>query len=237
MNQLDQLKKFTVVVADSGDFSSIKDYSPIDATTNPSLILKEAQKSSSKHLIEEAIQYAKKRSLVLEGQVSHAIRRIFVNFGKEILKKIPGRVSIEIDSRLSYSSSKTIDEAKNIIDMFEEENINRNRILIKLATTWEGIQAAKMLEREKIHCNMTLIFSLAQAICSGMANATIISPFVGRILDWYKKKNKVDSYPSNEDPGVLSVSKIYHYYKKFGFSTKIMGASFRNKEQILELWL
>jgi transaldolase len=235
MNQLDQLKKFTVVVADTGDISSIKDFAPMDATTNPSLILKAAQNPLYKHLIEEAIQYAKGKSLVLEGQISHSIKKVFVNFGKEILKFIPGRVSIEIDSRLSYSISKTEEEAKNLIYLFEQQNIPRERILIKLAATWEGIQAAKMLEREKIHCNVTLVFSLTQAITAANANATIISPFVGRILDWHKKKYNMSNYPANEDPGVLSTNKIYHYYKKFGYPTQIMGASFRNKEQILEL--
>ncbi len=235
MNLLDQLKQFTTIVADTGDFEMIEKYSPTDATTNPSLILAAAKQKKYHSLIEDAINYAKTKSLVEEGQIEHAIDKLFVNFGKEILKIIPGRVSIEIDASLSYSSSKSIEKAEYLISLFEKENINKNRILIKLAATWEGIQAAKILEKMGIHCNMTLIFSLIQAIACANSDVCLISPFVGRILDWYKIQYNVDKYLPNEDPGVISVTQIYNYYKKYNCKTQIMGASFRNTDQIIEL--
>lgn len=229
MNQLDQLKKLTTVVSDSGDFESIKAYHPTDATTNPSLIFAASQLPQYKRLIDEAIR--KEKSKGLDAILDH----LFVLFGLEILKLIPGRVSTEVDARLSFDVEGSIAKARHLIDLYEKAGIDRKRILIKLASTWEGILAAKALEKEHIHCNMTLLFSLPQAIASAEAKATLISPFVGRILDWHKKNEGVSSYPPAEDPGVKSVTQIYNYYKKFGYPTQIMGASFRNKEEILEL--
>jgi len=229
MNQLDQLKKLTTVVADSGDFESIKAYHPTDATTNPSLIFAASQLPQYKRLIDEAIR--KEKSKGLDAILDH----LFVLFGLEILKLIPGRVSTEVDARLSFDVEGSIAKARHLIDLYEKAGIDRKRILIKLASTWEGVLAAKTLEKENIHCNMTLLFSLPQAIACAEAKATLISPFVGRILDWHKKSEGVSSYPPAEDPGVKSVSQIYNYYKKFGYPTQIMGASFRNKEEILEL--
>ncbi len=231
-NQLDQLKKMTTVVADTGDFASLKQYSPTDSTTNPSLIYAASQQEQYKGLVEEAIHYGKSKT---SHHLQHALDKVFVNFGLEILKLVPGRVSTEVDARLSFDVEGSIEKARHLIDLYEKEGIDRKRILIKLATTWEGIQAAKTLEKEGIHCNMTLLFSLPQAIACAEGKATLISPFVGRILDWYKKQEKVDSYPAAADPGVKSVTKIFYYYKKFGYKTQIMGASFRNKEEIIEL--
>jgi len=228
MNQLEQLKKMTVVVADSGDFESIKAYAPTDATTNPSLIYAASQQPQYKHLLEEAIRHGK-------GNLDDILNKVFVNFGLEILKLVPGRVSTEVDARLSFDVEGSVAKARHLIKLYEAAGIDRKRVLIKLASTWEGIVAAKQLEKEGIHCNMTLMFSMAQAIGSAEAKATLISPFVGRILDWYKKAENVSSYPPAEDPGVKSVTEIYHYYKKFGYKTVVMGASFRNKEEILEL--
>ncbi len=231
--QLDQLKEMTTIVADTGDFQSMAIYKPTDATTNPSLILKACLDPKFKHLIDKAI-YAT-QSIPSNERLSQTIDKIFVNFGLEILKIVPGRVSIEVDARLSFDKEKSIEKARHIISLFEEHNIPRERILIKLASTWEGIEAAKVLEKENIHCNMTLLFDLSQAIACALANVTLISPFVGRILDWYKKFENKNSYPANEDPGVVSVTNIFHYYKKFGYKTEIMGASFRNIEEIIEL--
>ena len=204
---------------------------PQDATTNPSLIQSAAGQQEYASLIDEAIYYGKKSPNALTA----ALDRVFINFGREILDIIPGRVSIEVDSRLSFDAKKSQEKAEYLIALFEKEGIDRERILIKLASTWDSIIAAKELEKKKIHCNMTLLFSLPQAVAAAGAKATLISPFVGRILDWYKKKEGKDSYPPHLDPGVLSVTTIYHYYKKFGYKTQIMGASFRNKEEILEL--
>lgn len=231
-NQLDQLKKFTTVVADTGDFESIKAYSPTDSTTNPSLIYAASQQAQYKHLVDDAIRFAKGKS---KNQLSEALDKVFVNFGLEILKLVPGRVSTEVDARLSFDLEGSISKARHIIELYESAGIDRKRILIKLASTWEGIQAAMILEKEGIHCNMTLMFSLAQAIGCAEAKATLISPFVGRILDWHKKNDGVASYAPHEDPGVKSVTAIYRYYKKFGYKTQIMGASFRNKDEITEL--
>ena len=235
MNQLDQLKKFTTVVADSGDFETIKEYKPTDATTNPSLILAASQKEKYNPLIEEAICFAKKQQLSEDQTLDIALEKLFVNFGMEILKIVPNRVSIEVDARLSFDTYKSIEKAKRIIQYFENNSIDRSRILIKLATTWEGILAAKELEKDNIKCNMTLLFSMPQAIAAAEVKATLISPFVGRILDWHKSNTDKKDYAPNEDPGVLSVINIFNYYKKFGYNTEIMGASFRNKDQITEL--
>lgn len=231
-NQLDQLKELTTVVADTGDFATLRAYTPTDSTTNPSLILAAAQLPQYKHLVEEAVQYGKKHG---KDELHHTLNKVFVNFGLEILKIVPGRVSTEVDARLSFDREGSILQAKQLIDLYEKAGIDRKRVLIKLASTWEGIHAAKELEKEGIHCNMTLLFSLVQAISCSDVKATLISPFVGRILDWYKKNQGVTGYAPAEDPGVISVTSIFHYYKKFGSKTQIMGASFRNKEEILEL--
>lgn len=232
MNQLDQLKKFTIVVADTGDFASLKQYNPTDSTTNPSLIYAASQQPQYKPLLEDAVRYGKGKN---QHQTSHMLDKVFVNFGLEILKIVPGRVSTEVDARLSFDVQGSIEKARQLIKLYETAGIDRKRVLIKLASTWEGILAAQTLEKEGIHCNMTLLFSLAQAIACAEAKATLISPFVGRILDWYKKSEGKDSYPPSEDPGVKSVTNIYAYYKKYGYKTQIMGASFRNKEEILQL--
>ena len=235
MNQLHELKKYTTVVADSSDFESIKTYKPTDATTNPSLILEAAQKPIYAYLLKEAIQKAKEKTSHKEDILTSAIDMLFVLFAKEILKIVPRRVSIEVDARLSFDKNKQIEKAKTLIDLLEKENIDRSKILIKLSSTWEGIQAAKELEKEKIKCNMTLLFSLVQAIACADAKVTLISPFVGRILDWHIKNTDKKNYLPEEDPGVISVKDIFNYYKKHGHQTEIMGASFRNKNQILAL--
>jgi transaldolase len=235
MNQLEQLKKMTTVVVDTGDINSIKQYLPTDATTNPSLILSAVSNEMYRPLLDDALAYGKKYGKNPEDVREKTVEKLFVNFGKEILKLIPGRVSTEVDARLSYDVEGSIKKAKSLIELYESEGISKDRILIKLASTWEGTLAAKQLESEGIHCNMTLLFSLAQAIACANANATLISPFVGRILDWYVKEKNVKGYPAAEDPGVLSVRDIYTYFKKFGISTVVMGASFRNVGEILEL--
>jgi len=234
-NKLDQLKELTTIVVDTGDIDSIKEFTPTDATTNPSLILAAAQKPQYKGLIDEAIAYSKSKGKSRQEQSVLMMDKLFVNFGKEILKLIPGRVSTEVDARLSFNVEGSINKAHQLIDLYKAEGIPKERILIKLASTWEGTLAAKELEKEGIHCNMTLMFSLPQAIQCAEAKATLISPFVGRILDWYKKSQGVSGYAPQEDPGVKSVTEIYNYYKKFGYKTQIMGASFRNVDEILEL--
>ncbi|MDQ1816559.1 transaldolase [Massilia scottii] len=228
MNQLEQLKQFTKVVADTGDFQSIKQYTPRDATTNPSLILKAVQKPEYKPLLEKAVRDFPDLST---GDV---IDRVLVDFGMEILKIIPGRVSTEIDARLSFDTEATVAKGRELIALYEEAGAGRERVLIKIASTWEGIRAAEILQKEGIRCNMTLLFSLAQAIACAEAGAQLISPFVGRIYDWFKKANDLE-YTGAEDPGVQSVKRIYNYYRKFGYTTEVMGASFRNTSQILEL--
>lgn len=236
MNKLEQLKKMTKIVVDTGDIDAIKAYSPIDATTNPSLILAAAQKPQYKHLIEEAIIYSQnKASVGSKEQRMLMMDKLFVNFGLEILKVIPGRVSTEVDAHLSFDVEGSIQKAHALIELYKQAGISKDRILIKLASTWEGALAARQLEKEGIHCNMTLMFSLPQAIICAEAGATLISPFVGRILDWYKKAEGVSGYAPSDDPGVKSVTQIYNYYKKFGYKTQVMGASFRNREQIIEL--
>ncbi len=228
LNQLDQLKKFTTVVADTGDFESMKTYQPQDATTNPSLILQAAAKPEYKHLVEQAVTEAK-----ADGMEA-ILDRILILFGLEILKIVPGRVSTEVDARLSFDTQATIDKAHTLIAAYEKEGHSRERILIKIASTWEGIKAAEALAKEGIHCNLTLLFSFAQAVACAEAGVKLISPFVGRILDWHKKETGKD-YQGDEDPGVISVRSIYNYYKKFGYKTEVMGASFRNKGEILAL--
>lgn len=235
MNKLEQMRKMTTIVIDTGDIDAIKTYSPTDATTNPSLILAASQKPQYKHLIDEAVAYAKKHSKSPSTLHSLLLDKLFINFGIEILKNIPGRVSTEVDARLSFDVKASIDKAKDLIALYEAAGIDRKRILIKLASTWEGIVAAQTLEKEGIHCNMTLLFSLPQAIACAEAKATLISPFVGRILDWYKKSQNVAGFAAAEDPGVISVKEIYNYFKKFDYKTVIMGASFRNADEILEL--
>lgn len=235
LNQLNQLKNFTTIVADTGEIQEIKKYKPTDATTNPSLIVAASTMPEYQHLVEEGIEYGKSLGRTKKEIIELALTKTFVNFGVEILKSVPGRVSTEVDARLSFDIEGSIHKAKEYIRLYQEAGIPKNRILIKLASTWEGIQAAKRLEAEGIHCNMTLLFSLAQAVACAEAKATLISPFVGRILDWYKKAEGKESYTPHEDPGVVSVTNIYHYYKKFGYKTQIMGASFRNKDEILEL--
>ena len=234
-NKLEQLKKMTTIVADTGEFEEIKKYHPTDATTNPSLILAAATKPEYQFLIEEAIQWGKKKGHTPLEKLNATIDKVFVNFGLEILKIVPGRVSTEVDARLSFDIEGSVKKARQLIALYESAQIDRKRILIKLASTWEGIQAAAILEKEGIHCNMTLMFSLAQAVGCAQAKATLISPFVGRILDWYKKNEGKESYPADQDPGVISVTEIYDYYKKMDIQTQIMGASFRNIDEILAL--
>ena len=228
MNQLEQLKQYTTIVADTGDFQSIKAYSPQDATTNPSLILKAVQKDEYKPLLEQAVRDHAGKS------TAEIVDQLLVAFGREILKTIPGRVSTETDARLSFDTAGTIAKGRTLIALYEAAGIPRERILIKIASTWEGIRAAEVLEKEGIRCNMTLLFSLAQAIACADAGAQLISPFVGRIYDWYKKSTG-NEYTGADDPGVQSVQRIYTYYRKFGYKTEVMGASFRNTSQILEL--
>jgi transaldolase len=228
MNQLEQLKQFTTVVADTGDFQSIQAYTPRDATTNPSLILKAVQKDEYKPLLEKAVRDHPNAS------TAEIIDRLLIAFGVEILQTIPGRVSTEVDARLSFDTEGTVAKGRDLIALYSNAGIARERVLIKIASTWEGIRAAAILEKEGIRCNMTLLFSLAQAIACAEAGAQLISPFVGRIYDWYKKSTGID-YVGAEDPGVQSVRRIYNYYRKFGYKTEVMGASFRNTSQILEL--
>ena len=233
-SQLDQLKTMTVVVADTGDFESMKEYKPRDATTNPSLILAAASKPEYAHLVDKAVTDRKQSGLTGAKQIEDVIDNVLVNFGMEILKIVPGRVSTETDARLSFDTEGTIAKARQLIGLYESKGMSRERVLIKIASTWEGIKAAEKLEQEGIHCNLTLLFSFPQAVACAEARVTLISPFVGRILDWYKAANKRD-YAPTEDPGVQSVTQIYKYYKKFGYKTEIMGASFRNKGEITEL--
>lgn len=234
-NKLSQLKKWTTIVADTGDIDSIKKYTPTDATTNPSLIFAAAKMPQYRSLVDEAVAYARSEASSPSKELELLLDRLTVNFGLEILKTVPGRVSTEVDARLSFDEEGSVAKGRQLIEMYEKAGIPRERILIKLASTWEGIRACETLEKEGIHCNMTLMFSLAQAVAAAEAGATLISPFVGRILDWYKKDQGVEGYLPEEDPGVQSVQGIYNYYKHFGYKTEVMGASFRNQEEILEL--
>ena len=235
MNLLEQLKTFTKVVADTGDFDSMMAYKPVDATTNPSLIYAASMDTKYSALIDDAIKYAKGLSMDKAIQLNYAMDKLAVNFGLKILEIVPGRVSTEVDARLSFDTEASIVKAHELIDLYESNGISRERILIKVASTWEGINAAEKLEKEGIHCNLTLLFSFAQAVRCAEANVTLISPFVGRILDWYKKDRGVSEIAAPEDPGVKSVKEIYNYYKKFGYNTIVMGASFRNIGEIIEL--
>jgi len=232
---LEQLKQFTTVVADTGDIDSIAKSKPQDATTNPSLLFAASQLPQYQHLVDDALKYAKENAKDLESQTSLALDKLAVNFGLEILKIIPGRVSTEVDARLSFDTESNIKKARELIELYKKHGVQKERILIKIASTWEGIQAAKVLEQEGIHCNMTLLFSLSQAAAAADAGVTLISPFAGRITDFFKQKEGKSSYPPAEDPGVQSVNKIYNYYKKYNYKTVVMGASFRSKEQVLEL--
>ncbi|SMO87042.1 transaldolase [Saccharicrinis carchari] len=235
MNALEQLKKMTTVVADTSDFESMKSFKPQDATTNPSLILKATGISQYRPLISEAVKYAQNKADVPDQQLSLAMDKVAVNFGTEILKIVPGRVSTEVDARLSFDTEGSIAKAREIIDLYEIGGIPRSKVLVKLASTWEGILAAGELEKEGIHCNLTLLFSLAQAVACAQVGVQLISPFVGRIYDWYKKERGLDHIEPKDDPGVLSLTEIYNYYKKFAYDTEVMGASFRNIGEILEV--
>lgn len=236
MSSLEQLKASgTIVVADTGDFSAIAKFKPRDATTNPSLILAAAKMPQYVELVDQAIAFAKSGATPAE-QIELAMDRLFVLFGKEILSVVDGRVSTEVDARLSFDKQAQIDKAVKLIKYYEKEGISKERVLIKLSSTWEGIQAARELESvHGIHCNLTLLFSFAQAVACAEAGVTLISPFVGRILDWYKANTGTKEYPAEEDPGVVSVRKIYNYYKKHGYNTVVMGASFRNTGEVIAL--
>jgi transaldolase len=235
MTLLDSLKQFTTVVADTGDFESIADYQPRDATTNPSLIYQAAQKPEYAHVIDDALTFAMKLPDDRATRTDAFLDRLLVNFGLEILKIVPGRVSTEVNARLSFDTEATIAKARKLIEMYEEADVGRERVLIKIASTWEGIRAAERLEREGIHCNLTLLFSFAQAIACAEGGVTLISPFVGRIYDWHRQHNGNNPIAPDKDPGVASVTRIYNYFKKHGYLTQIMGASFRNVDQIVRL--
>src|SRR5277367_266846 len=235
MTLFESLKKYTTVVADTGDIEAIARHRPQDATTNPSLLFHAAQMPVYRHLVEEAGELALKRGGRHEEMAEEFIDRLFVLFGSEILKVIPGRVSTEVAARLSFDTSGTMAKARKLISLYEKKGVGRERILIKIASTWEGIKAAESLEKEGIHCNLTLLFSFAQAVACAEAQVTLISPFVGRIYDWYKKEGGGAEIPPDKDPGVESVTRIYNYYKKYGYKTQVMGASFRNVNQIVRL--
>src|SRR6476646_11159576 len=234
LNQLEQLKKFTIVVADTGDFQSIKEFKPRDATTNPSLIYAATQKEQYFHLLDEVLAERKNSGLSGAAQIEDVIDHLLVKFGCEILDIVPGRVSTETDARFSFDTEGSINKGRQLIKLYEEKGIDRQRVLIKIASTWEGIKAAEVLEKEGINCNLTLMFSVPQAVLCAEGGIEVISPFVGRIYDWFKATNKKE-YTGAEDPGVQSVKEIYTYYKKFGHKTEVMGASFSNIGQILEL--
>ena len=233
--QLDSLRKMTVVVADTGDIDAIKKYQPQDATTNPSLILSASALPQYTSLIDEAVAYAKAQSADKTQQLIDAEDKLAVNIGLEILKIVPGRISTEVDARLSYDTQATVEKARKLIALYNAAGISNDRILIKIASTWQGIRAAEILEKEGINCNLTLLFSEAQARACAEAGVYLISPFVGRILDWYKANTDKKEYAPAEDPGVISVTKIYNYYKEYGYKTVVMGASFRNVGEIIEL--
>ena len=235
MTLLESLKRYTTVVADTGDIEAIARHRPQDATTNPSLLYHAAQMPRYAHLVDEAAGLASRRGGSHEEMAEEFIDRLFVMFGCEILNVVPGRVSTEVAASLSFDTEATIDKARKVIALYEAKGISRDRILIKIASTWEGIGAAERLEKEGIHCNLTLLFSFAQAVACAEAGVTLISPFVGRIYDWYKKEHGGTEIPPDQDPGVGSVTRIYNYYKKFGYETQVMGASFRNVNQIIRL--
>ncbi len=235
MTLLESLKQYTTVVADTGDIEAIAKHKPQDATTNPSLLLHAAQMPGYRHLVDQAIEAAQSKGGNQADMAVEFMDNLFVAFGSEILKVVPGRVSTEVDAGLSFDTEATIAKAKKLISLYDKRGISRNRILIKVASTWEGIRAAEKLEQEGIHCNLTLLFSFAQAVACAEAKVTLISPFVGRIYDYYKKENGGKEIPPDQDPGVASVTRIYDYFKKYGYKTQVMGASFRNTNQILRL--
>ena len=235
MNKLQQLKTMTTVVADTGDLEAIKQYQPQDATTNPSLVLKAAQMPQYAHLLTEAKQWASAQGGNSQAQMDNTCDYLAVAIGKVILSAVPGRISTEVDSRLSFDTGATVARALKIIDLYRQQGVSKDRVLIKIASTWEGIQAGKKLEEQGINCNLTLLFSFAQAIACAEAGVYLISPFVGRIMDWHRAAMKVDGFAPAEDPGVISVSKIYHYYKQHNYNTVVMGASFRNTQEIEQL--
>jgi transaldolase len=234
MTLLDSLKRYTTVVADTGDIEAITEHRPQDATTNPSLLYQAVQKAEYQHLLEDAVQHALRASGDRAARADAGMDKLLVNFACEILKIVPGRVSTEVDARLSFDTAGTVAKAHRLIDLYTQAGIDRERVLIKIASTWEGIRAAEQLEREGIHCNLTLLFSFAQAVACAEAGVTLISPFVGRITDWHKKARGTD-IPADEDPGVASVTRIYNYFKKFDYETQVMGASFRSVDQIVGL--
>jgi transaldolase len=234
MTLLESLKKYTTVVADTGDIEAITEQRPQDATTNPSLLFQAVQKPEYRHLLDDAIEHALKTPGDRDARADAGMDKLLVNFACEILKIVPGRVSTEVDARLSFDTAGTLAKARRLIELYAKAGIDRKRVLIKIASTWEGIKAAEELEREGIHCNLTLLFSFAQAVACAEAGVTLISPFVGRITDWYKKERGGD-IPADEDPGVASVTRIYNYFKKFGYKTQVMGASFRTTDQVVRL--
>lgn len=234
MSMLDSLKTHTIVVADTGDFETISHFKPRDATTNPSLLYQAAQKPEYAHIVEKALAETAAVGGGPEARAEAFIDELFVLFGRAILEIIPGRVSTEVDARLSFDTEGTIAKARRLMELYQQAGVDRDRILIKVSSTWEGIVAAEQLEKEGIHCNLTLLFSFAQAVACAEAGVTLISPFVGRIYDWYKKEKGAE-IPADDDPGVASVTRIYDYYKKFGYKTQVMGASFRKVEQIIHL--
>jgi transaldolase len=235
MTLLESLKQYTTVVADTGDIEAIAQYRPQDATTNPSLLFQAAQMPAYHHLIEEATEVASEQGGTHECMAGEFIDRLFVLFGSEILKVVPGRVSTEVPASLSFDTAGSVAKARKLISLYETKGLSRDRVLIKIASTWEGIRAAEVLESEGIHCNLTLLFSFAQAVACAQAGVTLISPFVGRIYDWHKKERGGAEIAADQDPGVASVTRIYNYYKKFGYKTQVMGASFRNVNQIVRL--
>lgn len=232
---LEQLRNMTTVVADSGDITAIREHTPTDATTNPSLLLKAAQQPQYAALVDEALAYGRSKASDAAVQVEYAVDRLFVLIGREILQIVPRYVSTEVDARLSFNTAATVAKGRSLIAQYEELGVERDRVLIKIASTWEGIEAARALKAEGIRCNLTLMFSFAQAVAAAQAGVYLISPFVGRILDWYKAKEGVDGYAPNDDPGVQSVRRIYNYYKTYGHETLVMGASFRNTDEIKAL--
>jgi transaldolase len=234
MSLLDSLKRYTVVVADTGDIDAIRQHRPQDATTNPSLLLKAAQQPAYRSLVERALDEAGTSSAGPAGRTAAFLDRLAVNFGCEILKIIPGRVSTEVDARLSFDTAASIAKARELVGLYERGGVDRGRVLIKVGSTWEGIKAAEVLEREGIHCNLTLLFSFAQAVACAEAGVTLISPFVGRIYDWFRQARGAE-IPVDDDPGVQSVIRIYNYFKAYGYKTEVMGASFRRVEQIVQL--
>src|SRR5215472_5785846 len=235
MNLLESLKRSTTVVADTGDIEAIAEHKPQDATTNPSLLLQAAQKPHYQDLVDDALNFALRAGGDRAARSVAFMDRLFIDFGREILKVVPGRVSTEVDAGLSFDTEGTLAKARKLIGMYQQAGVERDRVLIKIASTWEGIRAAEQLEREGIHCNLTLLFSFAQAVACAEAGVTLISPFVGRIYDWYKKERGVKDIPADEDPGVASVTRIYDYFKKLDYKTQVMGASFRKVDQIVRL--